>query len=304
MAYLGIDVGGTKIAAGIVGGEGEVLDRVQVPTPDGDADIVFAAIEDCVRQLATDVDAVGVASAGPLDLRTGTVSPVNIPEWRGFPLRDRVRQLFPDTDVVLANDGLCMALGEHWVGAGRGTDDMIGLVVSTGVGGGLVLGGRAYPGRSGNAGHIGHTAVDDEPDCPCGGVGCVEVRASGPNLVIWARSQGWDAPEGADAKALAEAATAGDKIAMAAFERSGRAVGMAIAATAVMFDLDLAVVGGGVAQSGELLFAPIRAAVARHAKLTYVRDLRVVSAELGKDAGIVGAASLVARPASMPTPPE
>lgn len=304
MAYLGIDVGGTKIAAGIVSGEGEVLDRVQVPTPEGDADTVFAAIDECVRQLATDVDAVGVASAGPLDLRDGTVSPVNIPEWRGFPLRDRVRELFPDTDVVLANDGLCMALGEHWAGAGRGTDDMIGLVVSTGVGGGLVLGGRAYPGRSGNAGHIGHTAVDDEPDCPCGGVGCVEVRASGPNLVIWARSQGWDAPDGADAKALAEAAAAGDRIAMAAFERSGRAVGMAIAATAVMFDLDLAVVGGGVAQSGELLFAPIRAAVARHAKLTYVRDLRVVPAELGKDAGIVGAASLVARPASMPTPPE
>jgi glucokinase len=295
VAYLGIDVGGTKIAAGIVDSDGTVLDRLQVPTPEGDADLVFAAIDECVRQLDAKVDAVGVASAGPVDLRDGTVSPVNIPEWRGFPLRDRVRALFPDVPVELAGDGLCMALGEHWVGAGRGTDDMIGLVVSTGVGGGLVLGGRPYPGRTGNAGHIGHTAVDEEPDCPCGGVGCVEVRASGPNLVNWARSQGWDAPEGADGKRLADAASAGDKIALAAFERSGRAVGMAIAATAVMFDLELAVVGGGVAQAGDLLFDPIRAAVARHAKLTYVSDLRVVPAELGKDSGIVGAASLVAR---------
>ncbi|WP_436492929.1 ROK family protein [Actinokineospora sp. HUAS TT18] len=296
MAYLGIDVGGTKVAAGVVDSDGSVLKRLQVPTPEGTADAVFAAVAECVRELDAEVEGVGVASAGPIDLRAGTVSPINIPEWRGFPLRDRVRELFPDVPVKLAGDGVCMALGEHWTGAGRGFDDMLGLVVSTGVGGGLVLGGRGYAGRSGNAGHIGHIAVDTEPPCPCGGLGCVEVRASGPNIVAWAKAQGWAAPADADGKALADAAKAGDEIALAAFERSGQAVGMAIAATAVLFDLDLAIVGGGLAQAGDLLFDPIRAAVATHAKLDYVRDLRVVPAEHTKDAGIVGAASLVARP--------
>ncbi|CRK60605.1 Sugar kinase [Alloactinosynnema sp. L-07] len=304
MAYLGIDVGGTKIAAGVVDSEGTVLDRLQVPTPEGTADAVFAAITECVRQLDTAVDGVGVASAGPVDLRAGTVSPVNIAEWRGFPLRDRVAELFPHIPVELAGDGVCMALGEHWTGAGQGVADLLGLVVSTGVGGGLVLGGRGYPGRTGNAGHIGHMAVATEPACPCGGLGCVEVRASGPNIVAWAKAQGWAAPADADGKALADGARAGDEIALAAFARSGQAVGMAIAAAAVLFDLELAIVGGGLAQAGDLLFDPIRAAVATHAKLSYVSDLRVVAAEHTKDAGIVGAASLVARPATTPTPPE
>ncbi|MGQ0839577.1 ROK family protein [Actinokineospora sp.] len=165
-----------------------------------------------------------------------------------------------------------------------------------GGGGGLVLAGRGYGGRTGNAGHIGHVVADADGDpCVCGGRGCVETVASGPNMVRWARSRGWQAPEHADAAQLAAAAMAGDEIAKAAFERGGRAVGRAIVGVAAVTDLDLAVVGGGVANAGELLFAPIRAAVAEHARLSYVGDLRVVPAALGKDAGVVGAAALVAR---------
>ncbi|HVK23921.1 MAG TPA: ROK family protein [Actinokineospora sp.] len=115
---------------------------------------------------------------------------------------------------------------------------------------------------------------------------------------------GVSAPAEADGKALAESARAGDEIALAAFQRSGQAVGMAIAATAVLFDLELAIVGGGLAQAGNLLFDPIRAAVAAHAKLSYVSDLKVVAAEHTKDSGIIGAASLVARPATTQAPPK
>src|SRR5262249_54955809 len=142
-----------------------------------------------------------------VDVVRGRVSPINIPSWRDFPLRDRVQDLLPDLPVALAGDGLCMTLGEHWASAGRGSDSMLGMVVSTGVGGGLVLNGRPFPGRTGNAGHVGHIVVeaDDGWPCTCGARGCVETVASGPNLVRWARQQGWQAPDHADAAHLAAA---------------------------------------------------------------------------------------------------
>ncbi|SDC85971.1 glucokinase [Actinokineospora iranica] len=288
-----MDIGGTKIAAGGVTPEGHLTWRRQTPTPKGGPEEVFAALAALIQ--GTTPTAVGIGCAGPIDLIAGTVSPVNIPGWRDFPLKARVEDLIR-TPVELAGDGLCMAAAEHWAGAGRGTDNMVGLVVSTGVGGGLIVNGQPHPGRTGNAGHIGHIVVDDSGiPCPCGGRGCVETVASGPNLVRWARRQGWRAPANADAAHLAAAALHGDGVAKAAFDRAGRAVGRAILATAVLADLDLAVVGGGVAQAGDLLFAPIRAAIVEHVGLSYVRRLKVVPAELGADAGIVGAAALVAR---------
>jgi glucokinase len=164
------------------------------------------------------------------------------------------------------------------------------MVVSTGVGGGLVLDGRPFPGLTGNAGHVGHVVVepDGEP-CSCGGRGCAEAVASGPNLVRWARARGW---AGDDAPALAAAAHAGDPVAVEAFRRCGQAVGLAIVATAAVCDLDLAVVGGGVAQTGDLLFTPVYDTLARHARLSYLRGLRVEPAKLGTAAGLYGAAAL------------
>jgi glucokinase len=192
--------------------------------------------------------------------------------------------------VALGGDAVCVALGEHWVGAGQGSDAMLGMVVSTGIGGGLVLDGRPFAGLTGNAGHVGHIVVepDGEP-CTCGGRGCVETVASGPNLVRWARARGW---VGEDARALAMSAHAGDPVAAEAFQRCGQAVGLTIAATAAVCDLDLAVIGGGVAQTGDLLFEPVRAALAKHARLSYLRGLRVEPAKLGTWAGLYGAASL------------
>jgi glucokinase len=187
-----------------------------------------------------------------------------------------------------------MALGEHWRGAGRGASFLLGMVVSTGVGGGLVLDGAPYDGRTGNAGHVGHVVVDQDGElCSCGGHGCVETIAAGPRMTRWAREHGWTGPPGADAKELADAANAGDAMALTAFRRSATAVAAMIASVGAVCDLDLVVVGGGVAKSGRLLFDPLREALTHYAGLDFIADLKVLPAELGGAAGLVGAAALL-----------
>jgi glucokinase len=168
------------------------------------------------------------------------------------------------------------------------------MVVSTGVGGGLVLDGAPYDGRTGNAGHVGHVVVDpDGGPCSCGGRGCVETIAAGPRMAQWARENGWDAPPQADAKELADAAIAGNAVALQAFRRGATAVAAMIASVGAVCDVDLVVIGGGVAKSGALLFDPLREALKSYARLDFIRDLRVLPAELGGDAGLVGAAALL-----------
>ncbi|OBJ91529.1 sugar kinase [Mycolicibacterium conceptionense] len=291
---LALDIGGTKIAVGLVDPDGRLVHRAQLPTPDGDAETVWAVVEKLLDETMQTADGaatgVGVASAGPIDLSSGTISPINITEWQHFPIVDRVAAA-TRLPVRLGGDGLCMAMGEQWCGAGRGAQFLLGMVVSTGVGGGLVLDGAPYDGRTGNAGHVGHVVVapDGEDACTCGGRGCVETIASGPSLVRWARRHGW---EGTDAKALGGAANQGDELALKAFERGARAVAAMIASVGAVCDLDLVVIGGGVAKSGALLFDPLRAALTDYAGLEFLRGLRVVPAELGGDAGLVGAAAL------------
>jgi glucokinase len=295
---LALDIGGTKIAAGLVDVEGALVHHARLPTPDGDAEAVWTVVDTLVTEALAEaggrVRGVGISSAGPIDLPAGTVSPINIVEWQGFPVVERVSTL-TGGPVRLGGDGLCMALGERWRGAGRGAQFLLGMVVSTGVGGGLVLDGAPYDGRTGNAGHVGHVVVDpDGGRCSCGGRGCVETIAAGPRMAQWAREHGWDAPPGADAKELADAATAGNTVALQAFRRGATAVAAMIASVGAVCDLDLVVIGGGVAKSGQLLFGPLREALTTYARLDFLRGLRVLPAELGSDAGLVGAAALLA----------
>jgi glucokinase len=296
---LAIDIGGTKIATGLVDLGGALVHTAVHPTPDtADAEAVWAVVDELITATVAAaggrVRGAGIASAGPVDLPSGTVSPINITCWRDFPVRDRVAAAVPGVPVRLGGDGLCMALGEHWRGAGLGAEFMLGVVVSTGVGGGLVLDGAPYSGRTGNAGHVGHVVVDpDGRACSCGGHGCVETVAGGPRMVQWAREHGWVGAPGADAEDLAEAADAGDAVACEAFRRGGAAVGRMIASVAAVCDLDLVVIGGGVAKAGALLFEPLGEALARHARLDFLTDLRVVAAELGTDASLIGAAALL-----------
>jgi glucokinase len=301
MLTLCLDIGGTKIAAGLADAGGVLVHTATRATPaDSGAEQVWAAvaalIADTLRMadgLDGRVGAVGIASAGPIDLHSGSVSPINIPSWRGFPLRDRVAAAVPGVSVQLGGDGVCMALGEHWRGAGRGARFMLGMVVSTGIGGGLVLDGTPYTGRTGNAGHVGHVVVEqDGRPCTCGGRGCVETVAAGPSMARWARANGWSAQPSAGAKDLADAAAAGEAVAVRAFRRGATALAAMIASVAAVCDLDLVVVGGGVAKSGALLFDPLRAALADYARLDFLAGLHVVPAELGGEAGLIGAARL------------
>jgi glucokinase len=300
MLTLCLDIGGTKIAAGLADADGALVHSGVRPTPVGGSaeqvwDAVAALIAEELRAADGAARAVGIGCSGPIDLNNGTVSPINIAGWRGFPLRDRVAAAVPGLPVRLAGDGVCMALGEHWRGAGRGARFMLGMVVSTGVGGGLVLNGVPYVGRTGNAGHVGHVVVEGDGErCSCGGRGCVETVAAGPWLVRWARANGWSAPPGAGARELADAAATGDAVAVRAFHRGAGGLAAMIASVAAVCDLDLVVIGGGVAKSGRLLFDPVRAAVAEYARLDFLAGLSVIPAELGGEAGLVGAARLAA----------
>jgi glucokinase len=239
------------------------------------------------------VVAAGVGCGGPMRWPGGVVSPVNIPGWRDFPLGTRLADLL-GVPVRLHNDAVCAAVAEHWRGAGRGHPDMLGMVVSTGVGGGLVLADRVVDGASGNAGHVGHVVVDPAgPVCGCGGRGCLEAVARGPAVVAWAVEHGWAPAAPADGRALAAAARAGDAVALAAYERAGTMLGRGIASAVALLDVTVVVVGGGFAASGDLLFDPLRAAYARHAGLPHVRAARVLPAALGAETGLLGAAALV-----------
>ena len=296
---LVLDIGGTKIAAGLVDASGRLLHETRQPTPrSDDPEQVWAAAQRTITDVLAAVDGpvrgVGISSAGPIHLPDGTISPINIPAWRGFGIRDRVAAAVPGVPVRLGGDGLCMALGEHWRGAGQGAAFLLGMVVSTGIGGGLVLDGAPYGGRTGNAGHVGHVVVDvDGPPCSCGGRGCVEAIASGPHLAAWAREQGW---AGEDAKELAEAASGGDAIALRAFHRGATAIAAMIASVAAVCDLDRVVIGGGVAKAGPVLFDPLREALHTYARLDFIAGLQVAPAALGGEAGLVGAAALLREP--------
>ncbi|MEL5959508.1 ROK family protein [Streptomyces sp. CLV115] len=299
-----LDIGGTKIAAALVDGDGSLLVRAQRPTPAREgAESVMGAVTEVLAELSGSplwgrATAVGIGSAGPVDASAGTVSPVNVPGWRDFPLVERVGKAVGGLPVELVGDGVAMTAAEHWLGAARGYDNALCMVVSTGVGGGLVLGGRLHPGPTGNAGHIGHVCVDLDGDpCPCGSRGCVERIASGPNIARRALEAGWrPGPEGdASAAAVAASARAGDRIALASFERAAQALAAGIAATATLVEIDIAVIGGGVAGAGDVLFTPLRRALRQYATLSFIRQIEVAPAVMGTDAGLVGAAAAAAR---------
>ncbi len=298
---LAIDVGGTKFAAGIVTELGEIVSARRIANPQGDdAEELYSALVEVIDSVLHAVGVepdersalpgIGIATAAPLDRDAGTVSPVNIPAWRGFPLRDRLVERY-GLEVRMFGDAVAVAVGEHWRGAAQGRRNVLGMVVSTGIGGGVIIDGRVVPGTTGNAGHVGHISVDPfGPTCVCGGIGCLEAIASGTNIAAWARAHG---SEATDAASLAEAARRGEPIALATFRRAGEAIGLAVAGAVTLLDLDVVVIGGGVAAAGSVLFDPIADGYAKYAGLGYASSPRVVPALLGGDAGLIGAAAVV-----------
>ena len=305
---LALDFGGTKVEGALVDDAGAVLNGTRFRQPTGPAatsDELAAAVgrvlDAVVGVLPADAEflGAGIGSAGPITITAGRVSPLNLPVWRDYPLLEQVRQRLAaaqlgDAPARLRMDGMCITLAAHWVGAAQGYDNVMGMIVSTGIGGGLILDGRTVPGPTGNAGHIGHVEVGGFPDrCACGGTGCVETIASGPKSVAWARSQGWRGSTGED---LGAGYAAGDAIAIAAVQRAGRAIGQAIASATSLNDLAIVAIGGGFSHVTPDLFDFIRAAIAERTAFAFVTKVKVVPSGLSGDGPLIGAAALIHRP--------
>ncbi|MEO7349064.1 MAG: ROK family protein [Terrimesophilobacter sp.] len=299
---LALDLGGTKVEAALIDSSGHLVPGSRRRRPTGAAanspELTSRVREVVAETLSTlqggaTILGVGAGSAGPIHQENGLISPLNLSAWRDFPLAALLADCVPDTAITLRIDGLCIALAEHWVGAGQGASNFMGMVVSTGIGGGLVLGGRAAPGPTGNAGHIGHLEVGGAEDpCSCGGKGCLEAVASGPRTVAWAQNRGWKGTSGQD---LAASYSAGDPIALAAIERCGRAIGRAIGSATALLDLDVVAIGGGFSRASPDLFDFIRRGLDAHTEFDFVRRVQIVPSALGDEAPLVGAGALVHR---------
>lgn len=289
-AVLAVDVGGTKLAAGLVDDRGRTWSLDQVPTPaGGDPEAAFAALVNLVaavldRAGADDliVEGCGVGCGGPMD--SETVSPLNLGAWRSFPLRARLAD-HTGLATWVDNDAKALALGEGWVGAAVGRDDFMAMVVSTGVGGGIVCDGRLLDGAGGNAGHVGHLIVEPEGRmCRCGARGCLEAEASGTAIAALTGRP----PAHAGAEVI---------------ERTGRLVGRAVASVINLLDLELVVVAGSVALGfGSRFFAAAQAEVERSCRIQFARGARIAPAGLGARGPVVGAGAVGWRGLGRPVP--
>lgn len=295
-AALAVDIGGTKVEAALIDPGGTVLEGTRHRRPtgrDASREQLTAAIQDAAAAAVeaapgVEILGAGAGSAGPVDTTAGTTSPLNLPNGAGLDVVGILRGVVPDVPVRLALDGACLMMAEHWLGAARGVRNALAMVVSTGVGGGLLLDGRVVSGRTGNAGHIGQIRLREPGDDVL--VGTLEALAAGPPTVAWARSRGWKGTTGED---LAASYAERDPIAIEAVRRSATAVGEGIASTAALLDLEVAVIAGGFVNVAPEYFDIVRESVRRHAPLPHAAQVRVVPSPLDGQAPLLGAAYLV-----------
>jgi glucokinase len=305
---IGVDIGGTKIAAGVVDEEGTILETSTVPTPPT-ADGVIDAIAEAVRTVSTghEIEAVGIGAAGYVDDKRATVLFAPNIKWRNEPLKDKVEQRV-GLPVVVENDANAAAWGEYRFGAGQGHDDVVCITLGTGLGGGIIIGGKLHRGRFGVAAEFGHVrVVPDGLLCGCGSQGCWEQYASGRALVRYARQRanatpenagillalGDGTPEGIEGRHISQAARQGCPVAVDSFRELARWAGAGLADLASLFDPSAFIVGGGVSDEGELVLDPIRKSFRRWLVGGQWRPhAQVLAAQLGGRAGLVGAADL------------
>lgn len=295
MAFaIGVDIGGTKVAGGVVDAEGNVLTTVRRETPDDDARAALDTVAEVVSALRGehDVTAVGIAAAGYVNAdRTTMLFAPNLP-WANVPVRDEIASRI-DLPVVVENDANAAAWAEFRFGAAVGESDLVCLTVGTGIGAGIVIDGALYRGRFGIAGEPGHVCVVCEGErCGCGNDGCLEQYASGTALARYVR-EGGSSLEGSD---ITDAARAGDEVALEAFRKVGHWLGRGLADMTSLLDPGVFVIGGGVADAGALLLDPARQSFAEHLSGRGHRPLADIRlARLGNAAGLVGAADLARR---------
>lgn len=297
--YIGLDFGGTKLAAGVADANGRLLAQARCPTdaaagPEG----ALAAMDAMTRafgSLARDAVAVGISFGGPVDLnRTHSRLSHHGPGWEDFPLRERVGKVW-ERPVVMDNDANAAALGEARFGAGHGARNVLYVTVSTGIGGGVIIDGGLNRGSRGLSGEIGHTIVaSNGPLCPCGKHGCLEAVASGPAIAAAYRAASGRFHESITAADVFAHAAAGDAAAIEVLDHAIMAFGLGLANAIDLLDPDRIVIGGGVSKAGAALFGPLRAAVRIHRAPASPDVIPIIPAALGDAVGILGAVALAA----------
>lgn len=325
-AAIGLDLGGTSMAGGILTAQGRLLHRREQPTPaaagaDGVLDRMrelIGALLEQGRSEGLDVRGIGLGIPGVVDTRRGVCafSP-NIP-FRDTPIAGPIAEAF-GLPAYVDNDVRVHTLAEWCFGAGQGVANFVVVKVGTGIGGGLVLGGRPYAGPTASAGEVGHqTLCPEGPPCGCGNRGCLEALAAGPAIARRARealagSDGASSrlrplfeqdPGGVTAAAVADAAQAGDPLAVRVLEETGRWLGIGLANLVTVLNPDLIIVGGRVSRAGDHLLGPARREVAARVMAVPARHVRIVASPLGDDAGPMGAAMLVPEIRESLAPPE
>jgi glucokinase len=309
---VGVDLGGTRIRACLADERGTILARAnRLTLAEEGLDAVLRRIVEAVREAigkhkASEITGLGITAPGPLDPKTGVIfTPPNLPGWHNVPLKAILEKEL-GLPVYAGNDANLAALGERHFGAGQGVDDLIYITVSTGIGGGVIAGGKLLVGAAGAAAEVGHHTIDIHgPRCNCGNVGCLEVLAAGPAIArqaIAAIQRGEEtlmatlAQQAGDvvtAAHVTRAAHAGDAVAGRIMRQVGEYIGVGVVNLLHLFNPRLVIIGGGVAMgAGELLFGPIREMVQERAMEIY-RPTRIVPADLGDDVGLLGAVALV-----------
>jgi len=311
LPVLAVDLGGTKIITAIISNSGQVVseDRCQTLADEGVSPVIerlFAAIDSLLNRNNMEPSQLGgisLAAAGAIDSDRGviTLSP-NLPGWRDVPLGDMVRERYR-VDAFLVNDASAAALGEHRFGAGRGVSNLILLTLGTGIGGGIIINGEMYLGACGSAAEIGHMVIDvNGPECGCGNRGCLETLASGTAVArdaVRRINQGEKSSlvamvggkiEDITAEKVGTAARKGDSLALDVLSRAGTYLGVGLANLVNIFNPEMIVLGGGMAELGGLFIDPARRLVVERAFPISAGAVRIVTAQLGNEAGVYGAA--------------
>ena len=311
LPVLAIDLGGTKVLTAIISNQGQVMAKERCLTladegPEAVINRILSAIDHLLSQRKinlSQLDSISIAAAGAMDFEKGliTLSP-HLPRWHDVPLRDIVKEKYK-VNTFLINEASAAALGEHYFGAGRGINNLILLTVGTGIGGGIIINGKLYSGASGSAGEIGHMTIDDNgPRCSCGNTGCLETLVSGTAVTkeaIKRIRQGERSSiaeivggkvENITAEKVSLAAQDGDSLALEVILKAATYLGVGLVNLVNIFNPEMIIIGGGMAKMGDLLLNPARQVVRERAFQLPAQAVRIVSAQLGDDAGVLGAA--------------
>jgi len=311
LPVLAIDLGGTKIFAAIISNKGQVMARKYCLTladegPEAVISRILSAIDHLLSQRNIDssqLDSISIGAAGAIDVERGLItSSPHLPGWHDVPLRDIVKEKYK-VDTFLINDAGAAALGEYHFGAGQGVNNLILLTVGTGIGGGIIINGRLYSGASGSAGDIGHMVIDvNGPRCSCGNTGCLEALVSGEAVAKEATRrirQGGRSSltevvggkiENITAEEVSIAARDGDSLASEVILQAATHLGVGLVNIVNIFNPEMIIIGGGMAKMGNLLLNPARQVVRERAFQLPAQAVQIVPAQLGDDAGVLGAA--------------